>query len=103
MTPRRWGSRKRERRSTTALPYMRLFHLHSTVKNTAFFFSFPLGGIHAYDIFPVIPLELQGKNISHFLWHGLPQLSLQEAGGYGASLRGTFVFLGRVVILHISI
>ena len=30
-------------------------------ENTAFFFGFPLGGLHCQGIFPVIPLELQGK------------------------------------------
>ena len=30
-------------------------------ENTAFFFGFPLGGIHGQGILPVIPLELQEK------------------------------------------
>ncbi|WP_308771720.1 hypothetical protein [uncultured Bilophila sp.] len=35
-------------------------------ENTAFFSIFPLGGIHGQGIFPVNPLELQGKSINHF-------------------------------------
>ncbi|WP_302553489.1 hypothetical protein [uncultured Bilophila sp.] len=31
-----------------------------------FFSSFPLGGIHGQGIFPVIPLELQGKKHQPF-------------------------------------
>ena len=44
-------------------------------ENTAFFFSFPIGGIHSQGILLVIPLELlelQGKSISRFLWHSQP-------------------------------
>ena len=46
---------------------MWLFHLHGAVENTTFFPVFPLGGIHGQGIFPVIPLEFQGKSINHFL------------------------------------
>ena len=35
-------------------------------ENTAFFFGFPLGGNHGQGIFPVIPLELQGKKHQPF-------------------------------------
>ena len=35
-------------------------------ENTAFFFGFPLGGLHCQGIFPVIPLELQGKKHQPF-------------------------------------
>ena len=35
-------------------------------ENTAFFSCFPLGGSHGQGIFPVIPLELQGKNHQPF-------------------------------------
>ena len=35
-------------------------------ENTAFFSGFPLGGIHGQGIFPVIPLEFQGKKHQPF-------------------------------------
>ncbi|MBS6142398.1 MAG: hypothetical protein KH745_07380 [Bilophila sp.] len=37
-------------------------------ENTSFFSSFPLGG---KGILLVVPLELQEKNISRFLWRSL--------------------------------
>ena len=35
-------------------------------ENTAFFFGFPLGGLHCQGIFPIIPLEFQGKKHQPF-------------------------------------
>ena len=46
-----------------------LFHLHSALKIQPFYPVFPLAESIAKTFFGVIPLELQGKNISHFPWH----------------------------------
>ena len=43
-----------------------LFHLHSALKIQPFYPVFPLAESIAKTFFGVIPLELQGKNISHF-------------------------------------
>ena len=52
---------------------MRLFHLHSTVKIRPFPPVFLLAESGSQGIFPVIPLELQRKSSSQFLWHSLPE------------------------------
>ena len=45
---------------------MWLFHLHSTVKRQPFPPVFPLAESDSQGIFPVIPLELQGKKHQSF-------------------------------------
>ncbi|WP_302553631.1 hypothetical protein [Bilophila sp.] len=35
-------------------------------EHTAFFSGFPIGGIHAQGLLPVIPLKFQGKSINRF-------------------------------------
>ncbi|WP_337430591.1 hypothetical protein [Bilophila sp.] len=40
-------------------------------ENTAFFSSFPLGGIHSQGILLVIPLGSKEKSINPFLWCSL--------------------------------
>ncbi|MBS6141439.1 MAG: hypothetical protein KH745_02395, partial [Bilophila sp.] len=52
---------------------MRLFHLHSTVKIRPFSPVFPLAESDSQGIFPVIPLKLQRKSLSQFLWYSLPK------------------------------
>ena len=40
-------------------------------ENANFFSRFPFGGIQSQGLLSVIPLELQGKSINHFLGHSL--------------------------------
>ena len=42
------------------------------------FLQFSAGGLHDWGILLVIPLELQGKNISHFPWHSQNKNSLSS-------------------------
>ena len=50
-----------------------LFHLHSVVKIQPFSPVFLLAESDSQGIFPVIPLELQRKSNSQFLWHSLSE------------------------------
>ena len=53
-----------------------LLHLHSALKIQPFYPAFPLTESIAKTFFGFIPLELQGKNISHFPWHSQNKNSL---------------------------
>ena len=50
---------------------MWLFHLHSAVKNTAFFLGFPLSGSTVKAFFRLFFWSFKEKSINHFLEHGL--------------------------------
>lgn len=55
-------------------------------ENTAFFSSFPFGGIYGQGILLAIPLEFQGKDISHFLWHSLAIKASHNRYGFVGNL-----------------
>ena len=48
---------------------MWLFHLHSAVKNRAFFQFSPLGGSTAKAFFRLFLWIFKEKSVNHFLWH----------------------------------
>ena len=48
---------------------MWLFHLHSTVKNRAFFPVFPLAGSTAKAFSRLSLWSFKKKSVNHFLWH----------------------------------
>ena len=53
---------------------MWLFHLHSAVKNIAFFPVFPLAGSTAKAFFRLSLWSFMEKSINHFLEHSLKKL-----------------------------